>query len=170
MKTFLETALSLLEKAVKQEGNQAKLAERAGINTVTLSRWLTRQRTPNCAELGKVFDVLGISLSEPGIDTAEYIMVPKVSAKAGAGSSLITENQVQGFYAFRLKFLQREGISTQNSVLMDVIGHSMSPLIQHMDTTRSKGWRNIPCRFWRRTPCKTSSTHSARLVASFSKP
>jgi len=134
MKTFIETALELLRKAAEQEGNQRKLAERAGVNPVTLSRWIAGSRTPKCDELGKVFDVLGISLSEPGVDTSEYIMVPKVDAKAGAGSSLVTDGAVRGYYAFRLQFLLREGISTDGSVLLDVSGNSMSPLIQNMDT------------------------------------
>jgi len=134
MKTFIQSALDILEKAVKNVGNQNKLAERTGVNPVTLNRWLSGARSPKLAEIGKIFDALGVTLAEPGIDSAEYAMIPKVEAKAGAGSSLVTDGSVQGYYAFRHPFLHRVGISSSKSVMMDVIGESMQPLIMPGDT------------------------------------
>ena len=134
MKTFFDSALDLLRKAVEQTGNRTKLAEMAGVQPVTLGRWLAGTRKPSLEEIGKIFDILGITLAEPGIDPATYEMIPKVEAKPGAGSSWITDGTVQGYYAFRLPFLQRVGISHKKSVLMDVIGQSMQPLIHEGDT------------------------------------
>ena len=37
-------------------------------------------------------------------------------------------------YAFRDDFLCRVGIHPKDSVMMDVLGHSMEPLIRHKDT------------------------------------
>ena len=43
-------------------------------------------------------------------DMGDYAMVPKVRAKLGAGSSLITEGETDGLYAFRKDFLKRIGL------------------------------------------------------------
>lgn len=60
-------------------------------------------------------------------------MIPKVTARAGAGSSLVTEGEVLGMYAFRSDFLHRVGIHAKYSVMMDVLGQSMEPLIRDRD-------------------------------------
>ena len=57
-----------------------------------------------------------------------------VVAQAGAGSSLITSDEVLGMYAFRDDFLRRVGVHAKESVMLDVIGHSMEPMIRHKDT------------------------------------
>ena len=63
-----------------------------------------------------------------------YTLIPKVVAQAGAGSSLITSDEVLGMYAFRDDFLRRVGVHAKESVMLDVIGHSMEPMIRHKDT------------------------------------
>ncbi len=99
-----------------------------------LTQWLSGQRTPSLKSLAPILEKMGVTLSAPSLDPVEYVMIPKVVARAGAGSSLITENSVHGFYAFRREFLHREHISAKHSVLLDVLGDSMSPLIMHKDT------------------------------------
>ena len=37
-------------------------------------------------------------------------------------------------YAFRDDFLRRVGVHAKESVMLDVIGHSMEPMIRHKDT------------------------------------
>ena len=134
MKTFMESAMDMLRNARDKAGNVAKLAEATGVNPVTLGRWFTGERKPTVAEIGKVFDKLGVTLAEPGVDPAEYEMIPKVEARAGAGSSLITDGEVQGYYAFRQNFLCRVGIHGKCSIMLDVMGDSMQPLIMNGDT------------------------------------
>ncbi|WP_302554043.1 S24 family peptidase [uncultured Bilophila sp.] len=48
--------------------------------------------------------------------------------------SLITSDEVLGYYAFRRDFLNRVGIHSKESVMLDVIGNSMEPLIRHKYT------------------------------------
>jgi phage repressor protein C with HTH and peptisase S24 domain len=64
----------------------------------------------------------------------EYDYIPKVAAKAGAGSSLETSGETLGMYAFRKTFLCREGIHASSSIMLDVVGDSMEPLIREGDT------------------------------------
>lgn len=73
-----------------------------------------------------------ISLPQEGIET--YAMVPKVSALAGAGDSLVTSGRIKGLYAFREDFLRRENMHSEKCVLMVVAGDSMEPLIKDGDT------------------------------------
>lgn len=110
------------------------LSKQTGISQASLSRAAKDEQELGLGAISKLMEFFGISVAGPGIDPVAYVMVPKVEAKAGAGSSLVTDGGVQGYYAFRLNFLQRVGISTQNSVLMDVIGESMQPLILNGDT------------------------------------
>lgn len=68
-------------------------------------------------------------------DMGDYALIPKVKAKLGAGSSLITNGEQAGLYAFRKDFLRRVGLDGNGDlVLFDVMGDSMAPTIQHMDT------------------------------------
>jgi phage repressor protein C with HTH and peptisase S24 domain len=65
----------------------------------------------------------------------DYALVPKVKARLGAGSSLITDGEQAGLYAFRKDFLRRIGLDGNGELaLFDVMGDSMAPTIQHMDT------------------------------------
>ena len=103
-----------------------------------MGRWISGERKPTLNELSKVFDLLGISLSQPAVDVTQYAMIPKVNAKAGAGSSLITTDAVLGFYAFSHAFLHSIGVQAKDALLMDVIGDSMEPLISDGDTSARK--------------------------------
>lgn len=99
-----------------------------------LTQWLNGTRTPSLAVLAPVLDQLGIHLEGPGLDMESFALVPKVEAKAGAGSSLLTSGEVEGRYAFRRPFLNRIGINEKAAVLMEVMGSSMEPLIRNGDT------------------------------------
>lgn len=134
MKTFMECTIERLRKMRDDFGSTAKFAEATGVNPVTLGRWLSGERNPTVAEVGKIFDKYEITLNDPGIDIASFEMIPKVEARAGAGSSLVTENRVLGLYAFRRDFLNRIGLRAKNCVLFDVMGESMQPLIMDRDT------------------------------------
>lgn len=134
METFMESTLRALRAAREKAGSTAKLAELTGVQQVTLGRWLDGSRKPTVAELGKVFDRLGITLHEPGLDFMQFEMIPKVEALAGAGSSFVTSGETVGLYAFRQDFLRRIGVHANKCVMMDVMGESMQPLIMNGDT------------------------------------
>ena len=133
MKTFFDLAIETLVNARNSVGSTAKLAEMTGVNPVTLGRWISGERKPSLSELGKVFDLLGIGLSQPAVDVTQYAMIPKVKAKAGAGSSLITTDAVLGLYAFSHAFLHGIAVQAKDAILLDVIGDSMEPLISDGD-------------------------------------
>ena len=134
MKSFFDTAIETLVTARNSAGSTAKLAEMAGVNPVTLGRWLSGERKPTLSELSKVFDLLGISLSQPSVDVTQYAILPKVNVKASSESSLITTDTVLGFYAFSHTFLGEIGVQAKDTLLMDVTGDSMEPLVSDGDT------------------------------------
>ena len=133
---YAEKILHILKNYVEREfnGNVTAAGSYFGINPHTLRRWLLGDRTPTLNVLGKALDLMGIDVPEHGERLEGYDMVPKVTARAGAGSSLITSDEVLGYYAFRRDFLNRVGIHSKESVMLDVIGNSMEPLIRHKDT------------------------------------
>ena len=65
---------------------------------------------------------------------ANYRFIPKVAAIAGAGATLETSDEVLGYYAFRADWMGAEHVSDRQSVLMDVRGDSMEPLLKDGDT------------------------------------
>ena len=67
-------------------------------------------------------------------ELASYRFVPKVAAIAGAGATLETSDEILGYYAFRADWMGMEHVSERNSVLMDVRGDSMEPLLKDGDT------------------------------------
>ncbi len=134
MKSFFDTAIERLVTARNSAGSTAKLAEMAGVNPVTLGRWISGERKPTLSELSKVFDLLGISLSQPSVDVTQYAILPKVNVKASSESSLLTTDTVLGCYAFSHAFLRDIGIQAKDALLMDVPGDSMEPLVSDGDT------------------------------------
>ena len=88
----------------------------------TIAGWLERLG-------GKV-----IMPKEDITEIANYRFVPKVAAIAGAGATLETSDEVLGYYAFRADWMGMEHVSERKSVLMDVRGDSMEPLLKDGDT------------------------------------
>lgn len=124
LKAFVESS---------HKGNRASAARALGLKNMTLTNWLEEKRTPNLEALQPVFDALGWRLHFPDEDLAEYELIPKTSARAGAGSSHIIEDETEGLYAFRKDFLSSLRIS-KNSILLDVLGDSMEPTLRNGDT------------------------------------
>ena len=63
----------------------------------------------------------------------DYIPTAETLLSAGGGAFVISE-KIEGYYAFRNKWLSRVASSLKNLVLMRVLGDSMSPTIQEDDT------------------------------------
>jgi len=128
-----ERILSLLAVALERYGTKTALAKETGVSQPTLTNWTKGIKSPSLKEISKVLDILKVQILLPE-ELPDYAAIPKYSAKAGAGSSLVTEAEVEGYYAFRRQFLLRMGISEKNAALFDVIGDSMSPMLQSGDT------------------------------------
>ncbi len=130
----LEKILTEKLHALRADRKISWLASQTGISQASLARAAADQQELGLEAISKLVDFFGLTISEPGIDPVEYEMIPKVEARAGAGSSLITDDEVQGYYAFRQNFLCRVGIHAKRSIMLDVIGDSMQPLIMNGDT------------------------------------
>ena len=128
-----ERLLGLLDNAIERCGSKVEVARKIGTSAANITYWSKRQRTPTIKEFSKVLDLLDCRMLLPE-ELPDYVDVPKVSAKAGAGSSLVTSDEVEGFYAFRRQFLARMGIPEKKAVLLDVIGNSMAPILHDGDT------------------------------------
>ena len=127
---LVQTKLGELRDARKLSA----VAQQTGISQASLSRAAAGQQDLGLEAISKLVDFLGLTVSPCDVEPSSYTMVPKVTARAGAGSSLVTDESLAGFYAFRLAFLQRVGIDGNHSVMLDVLGDSMFPLIQNGDT------------------------------------
>lgn len=130
----LEKILTEKLHALRADRKISWLASQTGISQASLARAAADQQELGLEAISKLVDFFGLTISEPGIDPVEYEMIPKVEARAGAGSSLITDDEVQGYYAFRQNFLCRVGIHAKRSIMLDVMGDSMQPLIMNGDT------------------------------------
>lgn len=132
-------------KAETLPGKKADVMRQAGATKATFYRVLSENndKSPGADVFLEWLEKLGFDLVAPEeqhcpptvCDMGDYALVPKVRAKAGAGSSLITDGEATGMYAFRKDFLKRIGLEGNNDlVLFDVMGESMEPTILHKDT------------------------------------
>ena len=130
-----DLALETVRKAVDANfgGNVARAAEAWGVKNDNLHKWLRGDRSPKLELIGPVLDKLGVSLALPGDETGGYELVPRVKARAGAGESFETSDEVAGWYAFRRDFFRRIGANPKRCVTMFVEGESMEPLIHRGD-------------------------------------
>lgn len=110
------------------------LAQQTGISQASLARAAAGQQELGLSAISRLLDFFGLAVCGQGVSPDEFAMIPKVTARAGAGSSLATDGGVEGYYAFRISFLQRAGIHAQDSIMLDVMGESMQPLIMSGDT------------------------------------
>lgn len=140
----LEKILTEKLHALRADRKISWLASQTGISQASLARAAADQQELGLEAISKLVDFFGLTISEPGIDSVEYEMIPKVEARAGAGSSLITNGEVQGYYAFRQNFLCRVGIHAKRSIMLDVMGDSMQPLIMNGDTILVDQSQTIP--------------------------
>lgn len=121
--------------------SRLKLADYLGMKEASLrTKFFNFLKGDNCPSYGTVtewIEKFGGQIIFPDENPdiiGSYRFIPKVEAVAGAGATLETSSEVLGYYAFRSDFLGREHISEQNSVMMQVRGDSMQPLINDGDT------------------------------------
>lgn len=129
---------SLLEKNVFK--NKAELSRFLGLaesNPAVIKRFLSGESDVGYMRVCEWLEKTGCKIVFPGDDPSmltSYRFVPKVAAVAGAGATLETSDEVLGFYAFRSDWMGKEHVSERNSVLMDIRGDSMEPLLKDGDT------------------------------------
>lgn len=131
-------------KAIMERVNQlrdtgatyAELGKMLGTSAATVNRWVNEgaggESTP-FSNMLHYMEVLGLAWDDVlvGFSPSDcgYGYVRKVQARLGAGSSLITNGDVAGMYAFRQDFINELGGSADSLVLFDVMGDSMEPTI-----------------------------------------
>ena len=137
-KTFYDSTMSALEHYIERQHNgvvrRASLALGFPETSNVMATWIAGNKKPRLEAIGPVMDIIGVRVVEPDEKLADYSLVPKTTAKAGAGSSYIVEDENDGLYAFRTDFLGRMNISEKNAVLLDVMGDSMEPTLKNGDT------------------------------------
>ena len=121
--------------------SRVKLASYLGMDELSLQaklfRFVKGESDPSYGTVTSWVEKFGGQVILPDEDPAtlaSYRFIPKVAAVAGAGATLETSDEVLGYYAFRADFLGREHISEQRSVMMQVRGDSMEPLMEDGDT------------------------------------
>lgn len=92
--------MSTLKTARDRFGSVKAMASKAGVNPVTLGRWLNGERNPTVLEVGKVFDALGIQFSPPPDDL--NIILQKERLLEDSYRKLLRN---QFFYGFFTPFL-----------------------------------------------------------------
>jgi len=133
-----EQTKTMLKSLVDErfQGNMRQASQFLGLDPSSgiLRKWITGERSPSLATISHVYEKLGITLNIPEKTLIDFEFVQKHDAKAGAGASLETTDNVVGFYAFRRDWLTSQRIFAAHAVLLDVIGDSMEPLFKEGDT------------------------------------
>ena len=120
--------------------NRSELSRFLGIsdtNPGAMKRFLTGESSVGYVQVCEWLEKMGCNIVFPHEnlrELASYRFVPKVAAIAGAGATLETSDEVLGYYAFRADWFGAEHVSEKRSVLMDVRGDSMEPLMRNGDT------------------------------------
>ena len=134
MKNLDKQIVPIIKLGIQRFGSAAELARRSGCTPANISRWLNQERVPRISEFAPLMDAVGINFSFADEQIFDFDFVVKHGAKAGAGASLETSEEVEGYYAFRKDWLAAHGIYARSAVLLDVTGDSMEPLFREGDT------------------------------------
>ena len=155
MKTFHASIIETLKAARDKFGSNAALADKVGVNRVTLGRWITGERNPTVLEVGKVFDALGIEFegfrSSEARDVCfvdakivpagehatppqaiDYIATPLVG-EAGAGPGYLPQDEIKSWF---LVYKHQAAVRYRRNLIAVEIGHnstSMQPTLNPGD-------------------------------------
>lgn len=135
MGVYSEIAQGLKDYAVKT-GGKASLMRKLEAKKATFYRALDDEAPvlPSPDVLCEWLDKMDVQVLFPDEEMADFVMVSKAKAVAGAGGSLETDEGSTGLYAFRREFLMREHIHTADLRMMLIRGDSMEPTIKDGDT------------------------------------
>lgn len=120
----------IIAKYVDGYEKDSDAARGLGVGPVTLYGW-THPRSANSKNktLFAALDRIGAKLIAPDEHLNEYDFIPRHAAKAGAGASLETSDEVEGYYAFRKDWMGQNNLHAKNAVMLPVTGDSMEPLL-----------------------------------------
>lgn len=127
----------LANKTFKNNSDLQRFLGISDSNPAVIKRFITGESDVGYRRVCEWLEKFGCQIIFPEGDLsqlASYRFIPKVAAVAGAGATLETSDEVLGLYAFRADWLGAEHVSERNSVLMDVRGDSMEPLLKDGDT------------------------------------
>ncbi len=125
-----------LSKAIDDGESQNGIAKLTDVKQATVWRFLKGLTSLSGNNLIRLLDYVGadIVFDERKDQVVDYDLVPKHAARAGAGASLETSDEMEGLYAFRKDWMASQGIHVKNAVLLDVVGDSMEPLLHEGDS------------------------------------
>ena len=156
MENFFDSVLRALKKAVEDAGSIRKLADLSGVNSVTLSRWISGERNPSVVEVSKVFDTIGLTFNWGALDTPskdvcfvdakiapageelppppdeDYLAVPLVE-EVGAGPGIIPQNELISWF---LVWRHQRAIQHKRDLIAVMLGKhstSMVPTLKPQD-------------------------------------
>lgn len=132
--TFTEQIRRVVVAAIEKYGSAYALSKMTGISQTNIGRWRAGLSCPRSEDVSPIIELMGAELVLPDSQYADYEYIPKHAAKAGAGASLETSEDVEGLYAFRKDWLASMGIHASSSVMLEVTGDSMEPLMYAGDT------------------------------------
>ncbi len=142
-----------IRTAAERLGSNRRLAELAGMPETTLYRYMSGEHVPNAEALVRVANAAGVNLQwlatgngsmlrgaqevllKNEQELKDFYLIPryKVSASAGAGA-LIESEQIVDALAFKIDWLRRNlSVQARNLVLISAVGDSMAPTIKSGD-------------------------------------
>ena len=131
-----------LTALAKQKGGTAALAQSAGISKRTLEKWLAGETQPKADALKKIASSTSVDLNwlvtgegtPTGGRSDEFVPVPLLDVRAAAGAGAWNERDVvKEIIPLTRAMLRQLGAPAGNLHLIEAIGESMSPLIEHGD-------------------------------------
>lgn len=135
MTNFYSSVIDALKAAKKKFGSATALAEKVGVNRVTLGKWINGEKIPTILEVGKVFDILGVEFEGfrsteakdvyfvdaklvPAAENAappraeNYLAVPMVEESA-AGPGCVLQSEIKSWllvYRYQAAVLYRRNL------------------------------------------------------------
>jgi len=131
-------------KSIRGLKSQEEFGKELGLSQVDISRIERGEVKPTpellyniCINYGKGFPWILTGkeepcVAEPIVPYGDFVFVPHVSGRIGAGGGLVADNTIEMRIAFRREWIQQKG-SPQNMSLIRVAGDSMEPTLRSGD-------------------------------------
>lgn len=132
--TYLDGVKALYTGDNPRFRNQSDLARYVELEPAQVKKYSQAESTKNLEKICAFLDKIGAQIVFPGEQMDGFVLIPRVKAVAGAGSSFEVDSSVEKMYAFRESFMHFLGIKPKHAVMMFVRGDSMQPLINDRDT------------------------------------